>query len=218
MKIEDLIKLTPQQRQKLSLSELRKAVKFTAQVAERRRTRLANYMQETQTAKPTAFHDWSPAAQKRIGIKNYWEAKFTPKSYNNINQLRHQLKINLNFLRAKTTTISGAKQELLKFYKRITKNKRAKWADVEQSLVSTEGGMSKFWKIYQRISTDPEGMAWKNVLGSERVQELIYEIMEENPFDDIDELYEKIDNALRDEYEGPQNANDSFDEEDQFTL
>ena len=224
MTIKELLKLSPEQRQKLNAKQLREAVDFTAKVAKARRTRVQTFLKETAAPKSTAYHDWSKAAQKRIGIKNYFEANFDAKPNATVNQLRHQLKINLTYLRAKTSTITGTKNELLRFYKRITGNKKATWDDFTGSAGGNRESFEKFWQLYERLKQDDWAMGQLRALGytSEQVQELLWEELTSNPYSDIDDIFfnlvEKIDDMYNNRDVENKKANNSVNEKTRFTM
>lgn len=220
MTIKELLKLSPEDRQKLNEAELRRAVKFTAKVAKARRTAVKNFLQENGVAESTSYHDWSKASRGRTGVKNYWEATFDAKKGARINDLRHQLKINLSYLRAKTTTVSGTKSELLRIYRRISGNKMASWKDFMGSSVGDKSQFEKFWRVYDRIIKDDfiSGQLQAMNLGSDRVQELIWQEMDENPYMSVEDIYEALSKKINDMYEGDNAANESVNEETRFTL
>lgn len=224
MTIKELLKLSPEQRQKLNAKQLREAVDFTAKVAKARRTRIQTFLKETAAPKSTAYHDWSKAAQKRIGIKNYFEANFDAKPNATVNQLRHQLKINLTYLRAKTSTITGTKNELLKFYRRVSGKKKASWEDFTSSAGGNKDMFEKYWRLYERLKQDDWATGQLRAIGfvSEQIQEFLWEEMVNSPYSDIDEIYEnilkKIDDMYNNRKAANKKANDSVDESTRFTM
>ena len=116
------------------------------------------------------------------------------------------------------------KNELLRFYKRITGDKKATWDDFAGSACGNREIFEKFWQLYERLKQDDWAMGQLRALGytSEQIQELLWEELTSNPYSDIDDIFfnltEKIDDMYSNRDAANKKANDSVNEETRFTM
>ena len=169
MTIKDLLDMDIRKLNKLTRAELSKIVTQLGSAANKRYKRLNSKNMKTPAIK----------ALKKSGGKISVRGK-------NINQLRSEYIRATNFLRAKTSTISGAKKVVKMFEKRIGGK-----LTVDQ--------VKTFWNVYNRIAEyDPYFL---RLYGSTNMQRFIRDEIIQEDAKEIDDLVKIALNRINAEYE-----------------
>lgn len=150
MRIDDILRLSDEDIDNLSESELNDYVRNASKFAKSRRTRALSALSTAEDAPlPQAYLDWNPDQKTswlaKTGIAQY-------KSWRNIDfdtvgsNKKERLKIITRFLSTKTSTKGGQEDFLTNFRKRlgITKGARAH---------ITKDMFSEFWRIINALSS-----------------------------------------------------------------
>lgn len=189
--INELINLDINDVQKLKRSDLAKVVSQLSAAANKRVARLSQ----------TAVGELSPAYQ-RAALQH---GKFGAAG-KNINQLRNEYAAVRDFLKLKTSTVSGWK----KVRKNTEKRLGSKFTSVDQE--------NRFWQAYRQLESDNYGAV--HAVGSAEAQRLLRQEMEQNTSEDlIDRMLDRLD----EEYERQQinlvgKDLDDYDAGDFFTI
>ena len=188
--INELINLDINDVQKLKRSDLAKVVSQLSAAANKRVKRLSQ----------TAVGELSPAYQRALQHGKFGAAG------KNINQLRNEYAEVRNFLKLKTSSVSG--------WKKVRKNTEnrlgSKFTSVDQE--------KRFWRAYRQLEADNYGAV--HAVGSTESQRLLSQEMEQNTSDDlIDRMLDRLD----EEYERQQinlvgKDLDDYDAGDFFTI
>ena len=188
--INELINLDINDVQKLKRSDLAKVVSQLSAAANKRVKRLSQ----------TDVGELSPAYQRALQHGKFGAAG------KNINQLRNEYAEVRNFLKLKTSSVSG--------WKKVRKNTEnrlgSKFTSVDQE--------KRFWRAYRQLEADNYGAV--HAVGSTESQRLVRQEMEQNTSEDlIDRMLDRLD----EEYERQQinligKDLDDYDAGDFFTI
>ena len=188
--INELINLDINDVQRLKRADLAKVVSQLSAAANKRVKRLSQ----------TAVGELSPAYQRALQHGKFGAAG------KNINQLRNEYAEVRNFLKLKTSSVSG--------WKKVRKNTEnrlgSKFTSVDQE--------KRFWRAYRQLEADNYGAV--HAVGSTESQRLLRQEMEQNTSEDlIDRMLDRLD----EEYERQQinlvgKDLDDYDAGDFFTI
>ena len=167
MKIQDILSLTPEQRNNMTNAELKKTLTAANRAANRRLKTLK---------------------EKRVKSAAYKNAMRGGGKFKNKQTraaMQKELRRAMNFLQAKTSTVTGAKKVQREFEKRV---------GVKLSPRQTD----KFWDTYEKLQEIAPPNAIKNY-GSTRLQQIIADETKQGA--DVDDILGRVADELRAEYE-----------------
>lgn len=188
--INELINLDIYDVQKLKRSDLAKIVSQLSAAANKRAMRLNQ----------SDVGNLSPAYKRAESHGKYGAAG------KNINQLRNEYAEIRDFLKLKTSTVTG--------WKKVRKNVETRLGSKFTSAPQEQ----RFWEAYRRLEADNYGAV--HAVGSTEAQRLLRQEMEQNTSDDlIDRMLDRLD----EEYERQQiylvgKDLDDYDAGDFFTI
>ena len=202
MRMNDIMGMSWDDINKLSLSDLRKATRTLADVANKRYQRLQNQKNPLRATQ----------AQRQMTESG---GRITTKG-KNINQLRNELGRARAFLSMKTSTVKGAadvakNRAIDVFGEDFLKNKNLSAEKKAEMLKKVDELWDKF---------NEKNPAAKTIVPSKSLREYIAELVKDNPDQNIDVLLEKADQYLQGEYEktqaGAPDESDDFDDADEY--
>lgn len=166
MKIQDILNLTPEQRNNMTNAELKKTLTAANRAANRRLKTLK---------------------EKRVKSAAYKNAMRGGKFKNKQTRAAAQKELRraMNFLAAKTSTVTGAKKVQREFENRV---------GVKLSPRQTD----KFWDTYEKLQEIAPPNAIKNY-GSTRLQQIIADETKQGA--DVDDILGRVADELRADYE-----------------
>ena len=166
MKIQDILNLTPEQRNNMTNAELKKTLTAANRAANRRLNTLK---------------------EKRVKSAAYKNAMRGGKFKNKQTRaaMQKELRRAMNFLQAKTSTVTGAKKVQREFEKRV-------------GVKLTQKQTNKFWDTYEKLQEIAPPNAIKNY-GSTRLQQIIADETKQGA--DVDDILGRVADELRADYE-----------------
>jgi hypothetical protein len=173
MPTADLLALTTQEMNTLNRKDLARATRQLADVANKRYDRI----------RKSSIHE-SPAT---MGLEQNG-GRFGSLKGKTINELRHEFARAQKFLNSKTSTIKG--------YQKVRKQTIARIGS--QTKDWTEEDWKKYWDAYNLINNSEGGNYAQYLLGSDQLQEMLRDVMIENPNVDSDNILNNIDTLIDD--------------------
>ena len=199
MKIKDFLDISPAELSKLGKDERKELVDDMARKANRRLDELGE------------LFFVSPALSSRLDDEG--NIRHFNSEGKNHNQLGNELKNLQKFLGNKTSTVSGAKNSAIRIYAKImnAKMKDTSINDVGEAFNYNGEKMKIFWEAYNKtLDANPGIITTKDNLiagqfTSGQVQQIVFEVFEQNSYLDSDELWVAAQKILDDRYEAPKN-------------
>lgn len=207
MTTEEIINLDIEDIQKLNTKQLQRLTTQIVSTANKRVKALQSAGLEDSLIL-TQMKDFSGRFSSKIEGKN------------KLNRLRNTFSNVRNFLLAETSTVRGYKKYNRETAERIAGNKNMRDPEARDFVKRYESDIElrrDFWRIYNRLKeTYPDKFSGKGA--SERIQKLIRSQMQSMPFSSTDEIYESMEDILKNEsepeYEYDPELSDFFDVDD----
>lgn len=207
MTTEEIINLDIEDIQKLNTKQLQRLTTQIVSTANKRVKALQSAGLEDSLIL-TQMKDFSGRFSSKIEGKN------------KLNRLRNTFSNVRNFLLAETSTVRGYKKYNRETAERIAGNKNMRDPEARDFVKRYESDIElrrDFWRTYNRLKeTYPDKFSGKGA--SERIQKLIRSQMQSMPFSSTDEIYESMEDILKNEsepeYEYDPELSDFFDVDD----
>lgn len=172
MPTKDLLALTTSEMNALSKSDLQRAARQLADVANKRYTRMSQSKEGTSHA--------------NIALESSG-GKFGSLKGMTVNQLRHEFSRAQKYLNMETSTIKGAREVRRRTAQRIG-GQAKNW---------TEDDWKKYWNAYNAIKNSEGGNYAQYLLGSDQLQEMLRDEFVKDDFD-TQNLIDNIDDVVND--------------------